>query len=205
MDSFQDELRAARLTALQNQIIPHYIVNSLDAIRMKLLLEGQSESADLLLRLENSLKTYGFSPYDTVTVTQEMEQLNEYLKLHEFRYLGKLSWDFSVDPAAEDLWIPRFLLQPILENAIRHGLTPDMDDPHLQISVSLDGNNLSLSVADNGLGISGDTSSRGIGLSNVRQRITLLYGETSAMEVRSAPGSGTCVTLHLPEKGKVNL
>ena len=205
MDTQQDELRAARLTALQNQIVPHYIVNSLDAIRMKLILEGQSESADLLLHLQNSLKTYIFSPYDTITVSQEMEQLQAWLKLHEFRYLGKLCWDFSVTPGTENLQIPRFLLQPILENAIRHGLTPDMDAPQLRLSLWLEGNTLCISVADNGMGFSGESSSQGIGLTNVRQRIALLYGETSSLEVKSVPGSGTSVTLRLPEKGKVNL
>lgn len=205
MESLQDELRDARLTALQNQIVPHYIVNSLEAIRMKLILEGQSESADLLLCLQNSLKTYGFSPDATVTVSREVEQLQAWLKLHEFRYLGKLSWDFSVAHGAEDLQIPRFLLQPLLENAIRHGLMPDMDAPQLRVSLWLEGNFLCLSVSDNGMGFSGESSSRGVGLTNVRQRISLLYGETSTMEVKSIPGSGTSVTLRLPEKGKVNL
>ena len=205
MDSFQDELRAARLTALQNQIVPHYIVNSLDAIRMKLMLEGQSESADLLLCLQNSLKSYGFSPCDTVPVAQELELLTDCLNLHKFRFLGKLTWDFSVAPGAESLQIPRFLLQPILENAIRHGLTPDMDAPHLQISVWIDGDMLCLSVADNGIGFSGESTSGGIGLCNVRERISLLYGDGCAMDVRSDPDSGTCVILRLPRKGRVDL
>ena len=205
MASVQDELRTARLTALQNQIVPHYIVNSLDVIRMKLILDGQTESADLLLRLQNSLKTYGFSPDATVSVAQEMEQLKAWLKLQEFRYLGKLSCVFSVSPGAEELQIPRFLLQPIIENSIRHGLTPDMDAPQLRISVWVEADMLCLSVADNGMGFSGEASSRGIGLSNVRERTALLYGDACAMEVKSTPGSGTSVTLRLPEKGKVNL
>ena len=205
MDPIQKELQEAKLLALQNQIVPHYIVNSLDSIRMKLILDGQSESAELLRCLQNSLKTYGFSPWDPATISQEQTFLEDTLKLYKFRFLGKLTWEFCFSTQTKDLQLPRYLLQPVLENSLRHGLSADMENPHVKISAWLEDDILCLSVADNGIGFSDASSFRGVGLSNVRERLTLLYGDSSNMDVKSVPGSGTCVTLRLPEKGRVKL
>ncbi|MBO5892415.1 MAG: histidine kinase [Oscillospiraceae bacterium] len=202
MDSMQKELQAAKLSALQNQIVPHYIVNSLETIRMKLLLDGQSESAELLRCLQTSLKTYGFFPWDTVTVSQELSFLEDTLNLYKFRYLGKLTWEFCISQQADNLQIPRFLLQPILENSLRHGLSADMESPHLQVAASLEEDFLCLSVTDNGTGFSGAENSHGIGLNNINQRLQLLYGDSCSMDIKTVPGSGTCVTLRLPGKGR---
>lgn len=205
MHAMQDELRMAQLTALQNEITPHYIVNALESVRMKLILDGQRESAELLRCLQASLKTYGFSPADCVTVSQEFTFLADILKLYHFRFLGKLTWDFQISPEVESLQIPRFLLQPILENSLRHGLSADMDKPHLQVSAWLETDLLCLSVSDNGMGFSGDTDSCGIGLTNVKERLRLLYGDSCRAEIDSDPDSGTCVTLRLPGKGRAYL
>lgn len=205
MDPVQSELKNAKLTALQNQIVPHYIVNSMDAIRMKLLIDGQVDSAELLRCLQTSLKTYGFSPADTVTVSQELAFLEDTLKLHNFRFLGKLTWTFSIEPQTKNLRIPRFLLQPILENSLRHGLNGDMEAPSLQIKIWLQEDALCLSVSDNGCGYSDRKEFCGIGLSNVTERLRLLYGNNFQMQIQSEPGSGTCVTLRLPGKGSAYL
>ena len=201
MDLLQSELRAAQLTALQNQITPHYLVNSLDAIRMKLILDGQAETAELLRCLQNSLKTYAFSPYETIALCQEFSFLENTLKLHQFRFLGNLTWDFSLTGELNDLEIPRFLLQPIVENSLRHGLSPDLPNPHLQVRAVLLDHVLLISVSDNGKGFSEPGNAKGIGLANVQQRLKLLYGDSCDLQVKSVPGFGTCVTLCLPVKG----
>lgn len=201
MDSIDKELNIAKLSALQNQIVPHYIVNSLDSVRMKLLMDGQEESAELLRCLQTSLKTYGFSPDSAITVSQELSFLEDTLKLYKFRFLGKLNWTFLIDPETENLLIPRFLLQPILENSLRHGLRADMEKPSLQIKIWVCSDDLCLSVFDNGSGFTESADSRGIGLSNVIERLRLLYGDSFQMQIESQPGSGTCVTLRLPGKG----
>ena len=195
------ELRAARLTALQNQIKPHYIVNSLDAIRMKLVLDGQTETAELVRSLQNSLKTYGFSPYDRISLAEEFSFLEDSLKFHQFRFLGKLSWEMQLPSQLEALQIPRFLLQPLVENAVRHGLSPDMPNPHLQIKAWLQGDVLCLCVSDNGKGFSVLDNSPGVGIANVKERLWLLYGDSALVELQSIPDSGTSVTLRLPVKG----
>lgn len=200
MDQALTDLRTARLSALQNQITPHYIVNTLDAIRMKLLIDGQSDSAELLRCFQDSLRTYAFSPLDTVALEQELSFLESYLQLQKFRFMGTLIWNVVAEPTVLSLPIPRFLLQPLVENAVRHGLTPDMDTPRLQICAELDGDALVLSVTDNGKGIS-PAAVYGTGLTNVKERIQLLYGDRSAVTIEVLPGSGTCVALRLPEKG----
>lgn len=201
MGSMQPELRAARLTALQNQITPHYIVNSLDSIRMKLLIDGQPETAELVHSLQCSLKTYGFSPYNRISLSEEFAFLENSLKFHQFRFLGKLSWEMQLPSPLEALQIPRFLLQPLVENAVRHGLSADMPDPKVQIKAWLHGDVLCLCVSDNGKGFSPLKNIPGIGLANVKERLGLLYGDSATVELMSIPGSGTSVTLRLPEKG----
>ena len=136
MDMNDNELRDAQLTALQNQITPHYIVNTLDAIRMKLILDGQSESAELLRCFQESLRTYALRPDETVLLEEELGFLEDYLKLQSFRLLGKLSWNFQTDPAALRVPIPRFILQPLVENAIEHGID-QLRDGRGKISIDI--------------------------------------------------------------------
>ena len=200
MDMNDNELRDAQLTALQNQITPHYIVNTLDAIRMKLILDGQSESAELLRCFQESLRTYALRPDETVLLEEELGFLEDYLKLQSFRLLGKLSWNFQTDPAALRVPIPRFILQPLVENAVRHGLDPAMDAPCITVTAHIDAERLFLSVSDNGRGISG-TSGSGIGIQNVNQRLRLLYDENCSVILQTVPSAGTCASVCLPIKG----
>ena len=201
MKNAWEELRTAQLAALQNQITPHYIVNSLDVIRMKLILDGQTETAELLESFQNSLKTYGFSPYDTISLADEFAFLEDCLLFQQFRFLGKLSWEFRLPEQISSWEIPRFLLQPLVENAVRHGLSGDMPKPHLQIEAWLEEDCLCLRVSDNGKGFSESEQATGIGIANVKERLRLLYRDGAWMEFKSIPGTGTSVTLRLPEKG----
>ncbi len=196
-----NELQSAQLTALQNQITPHYIVNALEAVRMKLLLDGQKESAELLRCLQNSMKTYGFAPDEKISLAEEFVFLEEFLKFHQFRFLGKLRWSMDLPDELERLQIPRFLLQPLVENAVRHGLSADMHNPRLEMKARLLDNLLCISVSDNGKGFTDIKETRGIGLTNVKERLYLLYGGNATVEVESRSGCGTSVTLRLPEKG----
>lgn len=202
MDSTRMQLRNAQLTALQNQIMPHYIVNTLDALRMKLIVEGQEETAELLRCFQSSLRTYGFEPWETVALEQEFAFLEDYLRLQKFRFLGRLSWCFSSQDQTLSLKIPRFLLQPLVENAVQHGLTPDMENPHLQINSWLEGDVLCLSIYDNGKGCENASRSGGIGLDNVNRRLQLLYGENCFVVLEAIPEGGTCARICLPGKGE---
>ena len=201
MDASQMQLRNAQLTALQNQILPHYIVNTLDAFRMKLLVDGQDETAELLRCFQSSLRTYGFEPWERIPLEQEIDFLEDYLKLQQFRYLGKLTWSVSLHKQTLALEIPRFLLQPLVENAVRHGLSADMERPQLQIRSWLEDEALCLSVSDNGKGCRGNNCSGGIGLDNVNRRLQLLYGHDCRVELEPLTEGGTCAIVRLPEKG----
>lgn len=198
MNSQDQTLNDARLVALQNQIVPHYIVNTLDAVRMKLLIDGQDSSAELLRRLQDSLRTYAFDPHDTVTLAGELEFLEDHLHLQRFRLLGKLTWDFSVPAELLDARIPRFLLQPLAENSVRHGLVAAAS-PHLHISAAMSGEHLTICVSDNGAGIPAEPASGGIGLANIRERLRLLFGDAADLTLKSIPGSGTAAVIRLPK------
>lgn len=204
MDLIHKKLRDAQLIALQNQIKPHYIVNTLDAIRMKLILDGQSESAELLRCFQESLRTYALQPDEKVTLEEELIFLEDFLKLQCFRYLGKLTWNFYIESTALRWHIPRFILQPLVENAVRHGLDPGMEAPTIKVEARLAGDRLFLSVLDNGRGTSGNPGS-GIGIQNVNERLRLLYGEDCTVSVKSVPDTGTCASLYLPANGGENL
>ena len=200
MDGPDQILQDAQLTALQNQIIPHYMVNTLDAIRMKLILDGQSESAELLRCFQESLRTYAWPVRELLSLEQELSFLEDYLKLQSFRLLGKLSWKFQVDPAAKSVMIPRFILQPLVENAVRHGLDPSMAAPTVTVEAHVDGARLFLSVSDNGRGTF-DNSGSGIGIQNINKRLCILYGADCTVTIKHIKNVGTCASLCLPVNG----
>ena len=201
MNAIGKQLREAQLAALQNQIMPHYLVNTLDAFRMKLIMDGQNEIAELLRCFQSSLCTYGFEPGETVALEQEFAFLEDYLTVQKFRFLGKLTWSVSLQPQTCSLRIPRFLLQPLVENAVQHGLSPEQENPYLEIVSYLEEDMLCLSVSDNGKGCVATSRSGGIGLANINKRLQLLYGDNCAVELEALGGGGTRGIIRLPGKG----
>lgn len=207
MEDMAKALADAQLLALQNQIMPHYLANTLDAIRMGLILDGQNETAELLRILMDSLRTYTAGPRDTIALRDEAAFLEQYLLLHKFRLLGNLTWDISFFQDVLDLEIPRFVLQPLVENAIRHGFAGKAEAPHLTLAASRSGNCLLITLSDNGTGISqerlkaGRLSYSGVGYSNVCKRLELLYGESAGVHITSEPGAGTKTVIKIPVEG----
>ncbi len=201
-----------QIAALQNQINPHYIVNTLEAIRMKLLLQGDEESAEMLLCLAESLQTYSREPYRLVSLSEELTFLHRYLLLQNYRMVHPIAFTVDAEDAILQEQIPKFVLQPLIENAIIHGFRPKIKEPKLTLSFRRQGEILTVKIADNGLGLDEETlgqlrsrmkaakpdlhrGGRSIGLMNVYWRLKLLYGQDSDLSIESAPGVGT--TIHI--------
>ncbi len=219
----QAEIKAQRLellyqkeqiAALQNQINPHYIVNTLEAIRMKLLLQGDEESAEMLLCLAESLQTYSREPYRLVSISEELTFLRRYLLLQNYRMVHPIAFTVEAEDAILEQQIPKFILQPLIENAIIHGFRPKIKEPKLTLSFQQKEETLSVQIADNGLGLDEETlhqlrsrmeaakpdlhgGGRSIGLMNVYWRLKLLYGQDSDLSIESAPGCGTSIHITL--------
>ena len=210
-------LQQEQIASLQNQINPHYIVNTLEAIRMKLLIQGEKESSQMVQYLAESLRTYAWEPRSQVTIREEITFLERYMALQNFRFLNPITYYIDVDESLLDRSIPHFILQPLIENAIIHGFKNKIEKPHLEISFVLDEEDLYIVISDNGLGMEEETlqklrdnmtreqhqmhSGQGsIGVLNVYWRIKLLYGEDCHMQVRSKKGYGTEIEIKLSAK-----
>ena len=210
-------LREAQFMSLQDQIRPHFLFNALNTIARTALFEGARETERLTLALGKLFRYSLGSPDALVQVREEEAVLREYLDFQALRFGRRLSWDIRVDAAAESALIPRFTLQPLVENAVRHGIEPMESGGTVEVRVHRREGRLYLSVKDTGIGMDAKTARTlladargagtegrggaalgGIGLSNVRRRLALRYGGKERIEVRSAIGEGTLVRISFP-------
>src|SRR3954447_5449884 len=195
-------LMAARVEALASQINPHFLFNTLTSISS--LIRSQPETArTLIVKLSGLLRRLLRSQEHFVTLREELEAIDEYLDIESIRFGPKLRIDKSIDPATLDLVVPSLLLQPIVENSIKHGLSPKIGEGRITIRSSREGGHAIIDVIDNGLGVSAADSDRvkgaGIGLRNVNERLRVIYGANYQLQLDSVPGEGTCARIVIPE------
>ena len=185
------QLSVAQLQALQMQLQPHFLFNTLNSITALVEFGRQAEAAEILKHLSGMLKTTlrQKSP-EKVPLSQELVLLESYLAIEQARFADRLKVEISVDPAALGGLVPSFLLQPIVENALKHGIAHLASDGAIRTSVQRQGASLLLSVVDNGPG-NGTTGSsgHGIGLKNTRERLHHFYKDRFQMRV-DRPGTG---------------
>ncbi|WP_235775421.1 cache domain-containing sensor histidine kinase [Paenibacillus sinensis] len=201
----------ADMRALQNQINPHFFYNTLESIRMLAESRDDTQIAKLTYLLGQQMR-YSITRNDeSVTVRQELEHVRNYFNLLQIRFPDKYSLLVDVPEGLMDLPILKLVFQPLVENAVFHGLEPKQGLGNVKITARYEDDYVLLRVEDDGVGMDGETlkhlnlslintasSSRfGIGLHNVNERIKLHYGESSGIQVWSQPGIGTCVTLRL--------
>jgi LytS/YehU family sensor histidine kinase len=134
-----------------------------------------------------------------VRLDRELEILRHYLDIQLIRFSDRLSVRFDIDPAAREAMVPSLLLQPLVENAIKHGISPRVAASHLHITVRRRSDKLSLEVGDDGVGTRGSKPlSEGVGLGNARARLASLYGKQHRLEAGPRPGGGFNVTIEIP-------
>jgi signal transduction histidine kinase len=173
----QRQLSAAHLRALQMQLEPHFLFNTLNAITTLVELGRQKAAAEMLSHLNALLKsTLARTTPEKVPLSQELEFVGNYLAIEQVRFADRLRVEMNVDPSAVDGLVPSFLLQPIVENAIRHGIARCEHNGLVEASAIRDGDELHLRVRDTGTGMMyAQQNGHGIGLSNTRERLDHFY------------------------------
>ncbi len=194
----QSQLDAARLDALQSQLRPHFLFNTLTTIAEQVY--GDPAGADTMItRLSRLLRSSFVDPeVQEVTLRQELELLQCYLDIARVRFRDRLAIDFDIHPNALDAFVPRFLLQPLAENALQHGLEPAEAGGRLQIRVRAHLDTMTVELNDDGIGLPAGELRNGTGLRNTRQRLAHLYGTRARLEITPRPEGGTAVCVTLP-------
>jgi two-component system, LytTR family, sensor kinase len=198
-------LMAARVEALASQINPHFLFNTLTSISS--LIRSQPETARMLIvKLSGLLRRLLRSQEHFVTLREELEAIDEYLDIEAIRFGPKLTIEKSIDPASLDVVVPSMLLQPLVENSIKHGLSPKIGEGRILIRSSRQDGHAIIDVIDNGVGVAARPQERsdltkgsGIGLRNVNERLRVIYGANYQLQLDSVPGEGTCARIVIPE------
>jgi two-component system, LytTR family, sensor kinase len=191
--------RRARLQALQLQLHPHFLFNTLNAIST-LIVECRSAAANHMLgQLAAFLRvTLNDLAAPEIPLSREVSNIKVYLDIEKARLGERLEVKFSIAPDVEGAMVPALLLQPLAENAIRHGITPRLEGGKLTIEAERAGTRLQVRVCDNGVGAGLRTAQRGLGLANTIERLRVLYGNDHRLAVRWPDEGGCVVDVEMP-------
>ena len=203
--------KQAELEFLQMQINPHFLYNALDTISWKALGEGNLEVSEMSIALAELLRAT-IKKESFIPLKEEMTTVRDYLYIQEQRFGDKISVAYQVEDNVEKYQVPNFILQPLIENAIIHGLEPKLEKGRLLIQIQKEEDRLYFLVADDGVGMSveeietlyaqceeNDTS-KSIGIKNVYRRLILCYGEESKLYIKSKKNKGTEIQFSIPLK-----
>ena len=204
--------KSARLTALESQLNPHFLYNTLQAISTEALLNDQPQINKMITSLASNLR-YTIKSEDLVPLKNEMVYVNNYIYLQKIRMDDNLQVNIRIDPDTEEFLIPKISIQTLVENSIIHGISPATGSIQIDISVKRVENYIHICVRDNGNGIPQEQlsllyadferqdktgSTGGIGLVNLYTRLKLLYPQPATLDIRSKPGKYTEILLVLP-------
>ena len=199
----ETQLERARLVALQSQLQPHFLFNALNSIAMLVRRDRKQEALDVVVGFGELLR-YVLDEAGTIDVPleEEMRFVRRYLEIEQVRHRDRLAVEYAIAPEAGDAIVPNLLLQPLVENALKHGISHLPDGGRVRIAVDRVGAKLRLSVENDGqalpAGFSIDATG-GVGLRNLRDRLATLVGDGARVGVAARPeGSGVCVTVELP-------
>lgn len=202
-------LRKTELKALQAQINPHFLYNTLDSIAWMC---EQGRNADAVRMVHALARLFRISisrGHELIPIAKEIEHAESYLQIQMYRYKNQFTYDFDVDPDCLGYYCNKITLQPIIENSINHGLDLMVDEGRIDVLVRQDGNDIVFSVRDNGVGMSeeqieaimqhGPTDRTGIGIKNVNDRLKIYFGKSYGLHITSEPDVGTCVEIRMPK------
>lgn len=199
----QLSLNEARLAALSRQINPHFLFNTLNSVASLIRLNPE-QARQVVYKLSNILRRLLRRQENLTPLREELSFIDDYLAIEMTRFGDKLRFEREIDPATIDLLVPSMLLQPLVENSIRHGLSSKVDGGTIRVRSRLSEGRLQILVEDNGVGIPEAKLARlfelGIGVSNVNERLKVLYGDDYKMWVDSKPGEGTSTGIEMPEQ-----
>ncbi len=192
------QVTEAELRALRAQINPHFLFNSLNTVA-DLIVRDPVRAETMTLRLASIFRhVLAHSSRPMTTVREEIDFLRAYLYIEEARFGDRLRVEISVAPEAAGEEVPSLILQPLVENALKHGLGPKPGPGRLSVSVAVEGGLLRLRVEDDGVGPGQRRDSQGVGLTNVRERLTTLYQDRASVLMEAREGGGCQVTVRIP-------
>jgi signal transduction histidine kinase len=194
----ETQLAQAELGALKMQLQPHFLFNTLNAIAA--LLRPKPEAAEhMVLQLSEFLRlTLRNTGRAEVTLREELDFLERYLAIEKTRFGERLATRFRIRSEVLDAKVPNLVLQPLVENAIRHGIARDATAGRLEVSATHEDGRLLLQVTDDGPGLGASAVKEGIGLTNTRERLRHLFGDDFSLRYGNAPGGGFAITLAIP-------
>ena len=207
LEQNQQLLLKARMDALTSQINPHFLFNTLNTVS-SLIRFDPDMARGVVLKLSNILRRLLRKHETFVPLREELDFIDDYLDIEVIRFgRDKLQIFKEIDPDALDAFVPSMLLQPMIENSIKHGLAPRLEGGQIHIRTQRRDGRLYLEIDDNGIGIPPERLREvyggGIGISNVHERLRLLYGDQFKMDIRSREGEGTLIYIEIPELSEV--
>jgi two-component system LytT family sensor kinase len=203
LERHQQLLLKARMDALSSQINPHFLFNTLNTVSALIRFDPDT-ARGVVLKLSNILRRLLRKHETFVPLREELEFVDDYLDIEVARF-GHDNLDIikQIDEDTLESFIPSMLLQPIVENCLKHGLAPKIEGGKIQLRTTNRNGRLHIEIEDNGVGISEEKMPHvyveGIGLSNVRERLRVLYGTDFGLEIQSRPGEGTVIRIDVPE------
>ncbi|RTE10888.1 cache domain-containing sensor histidine kinase [Paenibacillus whitsoniae] len=206
-------LKDTEFRALQAQINPHFLYNTLTSINWIARVGGQHKISTMVESLSRLLRNAMNNQVEVITLGEEIGLLQDYMNIQKVRYESELQFNLSVDERFYSYQIPKMLLQPIVENAIKHGLENMLESCTITVEAAETTEIIEVSVSDNGPGMEEEFLERlrafeitskgtGIGLKNINERLKLMYGEQAGLRFKSTVGLGTCVTVSIPKEGE---
>ncbi|MEG0764686.1 MAG: sensor histidine kinase [Pseudoflavonifractor sp.] len=210
----EEQKRKAYLNALQAQINPHFLYNTLASLKWLAQEQKANDVAGYIDNLSSFFRISLSEGAEQIPLGQELEHAESYLKIQQFRYSDKVSYCFRVEEGLDRVAVPKLILQPLIENSIYHGLKYEKKLGHISITCCRAGDDLQLTVADDGLGIpaprlatlqanlAAGVSDGNFGLSNIQQRLLLHYGTRAQLRLSSTYHAGSTITLTIPMGGE---
>jgi two-component system, LytTR family, sensor kinase len=197
------QLAEARLGALRMQLNPHFLFNSLNTL-LVLVRENNTAAASQILELLGDVLRQALrsDQRHEAPLAEELQFLEQYLAIEQVRFADRLSVRWSIEDRARTSLVPGFIMQPIVENALKHGIARRADAGQVEISARVRDVHLELAVRDDGVGM-GASSAEGVGLSNTKERLHMMYGSDASIIIRTPASGGTEVVLRIPFRAEM--
>ena len=202
-------LRKTELRALQTQINPHFLYNTLDSIAWMCEQGRSAEAVSMVHALARLFRISISKGHELIPIAKEIEHAESYLQIQKYRYKNRFTYEFRVEPDCLDYYCNKITLQPILENAINHGLELMVDEGHITVEICQEGDAILFRVEDNGVGMSQEQvnailtrapgENAGIGIRNVDERLKIYFCSQYGLHITSEPDVGTCVEIRMPK------
>lgn len=197
----EEEKREIAVQTLRAQITPHFLYNTLNIIRWKAVLAGNNTVGDMIVTLIRAMEFNGNRKEEFVTIRDEIDNVRNYIRLLEYHYEGQFEVVWELDEMAMECYICKLLLQPLVENAVFHGIIPKKEKGIIRIGVKREKEEIVFEVADNGVGMTEEQEEKicqGIGFSNVNGRLQYYFGKEHGIILHNVRGKGVALRFSIP-------